>query len=266
MRGTWALIRASWLTASSYRLALVMSIAALLTSVVPLYFVANALQPVMADTIAGQGSQYFGFVIVGIAVMGFLPVTVRTLPTAFSGGINTGTLEALVGTPTRLPALVVGMTGYEFLWTVLRALIVLAGAALLGAEFALGGAAQTVLVLALTMLAYVPIGLLGAAMVLVFRTPGPLPAIANLSATFLGGVFYPTSVIPSWLEHVSAVVPLTYGLRALRRALLEGAPLSASRSDILVLVGMDVVLLAIGVSALVAAMRHARRSGSLSQY
>lgn len=266
MRATYALIRASWLTASSYRLALLLSLGGLLLSVVPLYFVTNALQPLMADKIDGEGGQYFGFVVVGLVVSGLLPTMVRGLPTAFGGGITSGTLEAVLGTPARLPAILLGFTGYEVLWGIVRGTLLLAGASVLGADLAWGRVLPALLVLVLILLAYLPIGLLGASMVLAFRTTGPLPRIAMLSATLLGGVYYPTTVIPAWLEGVSAFIPLTYGLRALRRVLLEGQPLMASATDLGILVAIDVGLLVVTSWVLLRALRHARRSGLLSQY
>jgi len=48
MRSAIAMIRARWIAARSYRLRMIFSVASLLVSIVPLYFVANALQPIMA--------------------------------------------------------------------------------------------------------------------------------------------------------------------------------------------------------------------------
>lgn len=261
-----ALVRASWLTASSYRLNLLMSIGGLVLSIVPLYFVAQALQPLMAEVIRGEGQQYFGFVVVGMAVYAFIPLTVRVLPSAIGGGMTTGTLEAVLGTPARLPSIIAGLTGYEFLFTTVRSCLLLAAAAVAGAEFAWGSILPAMLVLMLTVLSYVPIGLFGAALMLAFRTVGPLPRVALLGSTLLGGVYYPTHVIPSWLEGVSVFVPLTYGLRSLRRVLLEGAPLSASAADLGVLTAATVVSFALSSWALLSALRYARRCGMLSQY
>jgi ABC-2 type transport system permease protein len=82
----------------------------------------------------------------------------------------------------------------------------------------------------------------------------------------LGGVYYPTKVIPSWIQDVSEAVPLTYGLRALRQTLLEGMPLPAVARDVTILVGFVVVLSALGVWAFARALRYAKQAGNLSQY
>ena len=99
-----------------------------------------------------------------------------------------------------------------------------------------------------------------------FRTTGPLPQGVLIASGMLGGVYYPTHVIPSWIERISDVMPLTYGLRALRRTLLDGAPLSAVASDLAVLAGFIVVLSVAAAIAFRAALGHARRAGTLAQY
>jgi ABC-2 type transport system permease protein len=122
------------------------------------------------------------------------------------------------------------------------------------------------LLLALIVLSYLPFGILAASLVLAFRTTGPFPtAILTVSALF-GGVYYPTQVIPSWLEQVSIVVPLKYGLRALRRCLLDGASLTASAFDISILSVGTIIMMAISLVVFTWALRYAKRTGTLAQY
>lgn len=266
MRESWALIRAAWLSASSYRLGMAISLGGLVVSIVPLYFVANALQPVMAESIKNEGHQYFGFVLVGTLAFSFIPVAIRSLPSAVGGGLGNGTFEALLGTPTSMPSLVVGLTGYGLLWTAARALVLVVAGWLLGAAIAWTQLPGALLLVTLIVLAYLPFGLIGAALVLTFRTTGPLSQAVLIGSSLLGGVYYPTHVIPSWLEHLSGIFPLTYGLRALRRVLLDGVPLAMVKDDIGMLVLFTITLAAAGTLAFDVALRHARRTGTLGQY
>jgi len=80
------------------------------------------------------------------------------------------------------------------------------------------------------------------------------------------GVYYPTTVIPSWLHDVSGLVRLTYGLRALRRSVLDRAPLDAIASDLGILSAFAVVLLGSSLVVFAGALRYARRAGTLAQY
>jgi ABC-2 type transport system permease protein len=266
MREAVALVRASWNTALSYRLSMLLSLASLLVTVIPLYFVANALQPVMAHSIATQGGEYFGFLLVGMIAFSFIMTSVNSVPSVVSSGISTGTLEALLSTRAPLPSVVLGLVGYSFLWTGIRALLLLASGVALGVHLAWGAWFWSFVILVLIVLAYLPVGLIAAALVLAFRTTGPLPSAVLVASGLLGGVYYPTQVIPSWIQRLSDVVPLTYGLRALRRTLLEGAPLGAVAGDIATLVGFIMLLTAVSLFALSEALHYARRTGTLAQY
>jgi ABC-2 type transport system permease protein len=266
MRQILAFMRASWLTASSYRVSMVLSLIAVTGTVIPVFFVAKALQPVMSSVIQGEGHQYFAFVLVGSITFLFIPLAVSSLPRTITSSITSGTMEAVLGTPTSMPIMLIGMMGYNFAWTALRASLMLMAGAVLGASIGWAQLPAAMILILLIILAYVPIGLMAAAAYLAFRTSGPLIHGALILSSLLGGVYYPTHVVPSWLEHVSGAIPLTYGLRALRQVLLEGASLMSVRTDVGILLLMTVLLFAAGGWLFSAAMRYARRTGSLSYY
>lgn len=266
MREALALVRASWLTASSYRLGMMMSLGGLIVTILPMYFVAGALQPVLAERISTEGGNYFGFLVVGVLAFSFLSTAVNAVSGAIASGISTGTLEAMLSTRARLRALIAGLVGYAFTWTAVRGALTIVMAVLLGVRLSAAHSGIALLILALIVMAYFGIGLMAAAMVLAFRTTGPLPQVVLLLSGLLGGVYYPTSVIPSWIQSLSSVVPLTYGLRALRRVWLDGLALREVIPDVVTLAGMAIGLLTLGVAVFATGMRYARRAGTLAQY
>lgn len=266
MRKIAALCRAHWQTMLSYRVQMVVSVAGLVATVVPLYFVSGALQPVMENAIRNEGGQSFGFLLVGLVTLSLVSVAVVALPGAVASGITSGVLEALLATPTRTPTLLAGLNAFDMLWAALRGLVLVLAGWMLGANILVGQLLPGLAILVLIVLAHVPIGLLGAALVLAFRTAGPLPKGVALLSGLLGGVYYPTRVIPSWLQALSDVLPLSYGLRALRRVVLQGASLVEVAPDVLVLLAMTMVLSALGALAVSLALRYARRQGTLAQY
>ena len=266
MRKAMALLSASWRAARSYRLRLIVSIVALSVVIVPVWFIANGLQQFMGAKIHGEGSQYFGFVLVGMLVFSLLSATVTSLPNAISGGIANGSLEALLTTPVRMPELLLGLGSFDLSWSLLRGLVVLLTGAMLGARFAWTNVPLALGILLLIIASYVPFALITSALVLAFRTPGPLPQLVLLGSGLLGGVYYPTHVIPSFIRRLSDLVPLTYGLRALRSVLLDGAAFRTVGYDIAVLIAMTAVLFSIGAMSMRAALQYVRRVGSLSQY
>jgi ABC-2 type transport system permease protein len=245
---------------------MLVSLLGLVFVVVPLYFIANALQPTMQQTIAAEARQYFGFVVLGAVCFSLVSSCATALPTALDGAIGRGTLEAILGTPARLGATCIGMMGYGVIWALLRATLLLVAAVALGADIVWRAAPAGLAVLALTMLSYAGFGLIFSALVLLFRTTGPIPALVLTASMFLGGVYYPTSAIPSWIRDLAEFLPLTYGLRALRQIALRGEAIASVAPDLLMLAGMTAVLIATGVGLFSLALARARRNGALTSY
>jgi ABC-2 type transport system permease protein len=266
MREALALVRAGWLAALSYRVNLLFSVLGLVFMLVPVYFVAPALQSVAAASIQTEGKEYFSFLVVGLAVLTVTSTALTAFPATVGSSIGSGTLEAMLATPARLPAVLLGLIGYEMSWSVARATLMLAVGMALGMTINLSGVPLAMAALFLILVAYLGLGLALAGMILVFRTIGPLGSGLVAASALLGGVYYSTSVIPSWVRELSSLVPLTYGLRVIRQTLLTGAGFRQVSSDLMLLTLLALLLLALGATAFGYGLRHARREGTLGQY
>lgn len=266
MRVIWAMLRANWLAAVSYRLSTIFSFVSLIVGMIPLYFIAQALQGTLANAIRYESKDYFAFLLIGLLTVSFITQGVNSLPGAMSGAVNSGTLDTLLSVPAHPVTIFTGLTAYGYAWTAVRAVLTLITGVVLGAHIVWARMPAALLILVLIILAYLPFGMISAAMVVAFRTAGPLGAGVLVVSNLLGGVYYPTTVIPSWIQQLSSYVPLTYGLRALRRVVLQGDPLSAVAGDLGMLVLFMITLSAIGIGLLLWAFDYARKAGTLSQY
>ena len=266
MRKVFALMRANWLTALSYRVNMFFTYAGLVVGIVPLYFISHALQPMMAATIKTESPEFFAFLIVGMVTHQFVSMSVNSLHGALSSEIGSGSFEALMSTPTPLPSLLLGMIGQSFTMTSLRTLVLSVAALAFGAHVVWHGVIPALLILMLIILSYLPFGIFAASLVLAFRATGPFPGGVVTASALLGGVYYPTQVIPAWIAGFSKFIPLTYGLRSLRRSLLDGAPLSASAADLGIVGVATVVLMALSLATFIKALSYAKHSGTLTQY
>ena len=266
MRAILALLRAAWLSATSYRVAAALSTVSLLASVVPVWFIARAVEPMARESIRLESGDYFGFIVLGIASTYIILAASAALPGALAGSIGSGTFEALLVTRTPLPVLLVGMSAYPVLQSLVNATIVVLGAVVLGVRLDPLMLPAVAGILLLLIAAHAALGLVSSALVLVFRTSGPLVTAVVGGSSLLGGVYYSTTAIPGWLQALSGLFPLTYGLRATRRLLLADAPLAAVAGDVAVLAAIAGGGLVVGTIAFSAALRHARRAGTLAQF
>lgn len=261
-----ALTRAAFLTAASYRLRFAQALVTTVITVVPVFFVARAMQPMMGPSIQGEGRDFFAFLVVGFVVMSFVVMCVDALPSQVAGDINNGFFEALLGAPVGTPSIVVGLASYPILFTMLRGAIMLALAAALGVQLTAARLPEAVLIVALLGVAHFGVSLAATGLMVAYRTTLSIPQVVIAASGLLGGVYWPTSVIPSWVHAVSDWVPMTYGLRALRHAMLDGKGLWEVREDVMTLAAFAGCLMALGILAFSLALAYARRRGTLSQY
>ncbi len=78
----------------------------------------------------------------------------------------------------------------------------------------------------------------------------------------LSGVYYPVSTLPPWLQHVSWLLPPTYVFEGMRAVMLD----HVFRGDLLLsAVGLNVIYLALGLTAFLVAFQKARERGQLLQ-
>ncbi|MCP4549325.1 MAG: ABC transporter permease, partial [bacterium] len=76
----------------------------------------------------------------------------------------------------------------------------------------------------------------------------------------------PVAVMPDWMQLAAKLLPITYALEAMRRALFEGQSLRDLWLPLTVLAAMAVVLLPASLWAFSQAVEKGRRDGSLVQY
>ena len=276
MRSALALIRVSFLTAASYRFAMFVSVASLALQIVPTYFIGRTLDPFMAPAIRGEGGDFFGFLVVGTIAYLLLAASVDALPRALERGISTGTLELIFSTPSSTGSLLVGLTGYELLWTATRCLVVLAAAAAFGFHAHWSRVPEAAAILALVVATYFGVGMIAGAMIIAFRRTGALQTVVIVGSAMFGGVTYPPALVtqavsrysnaPDWIGRLVEIVPLTYGLRAVRKITIDDAPLRAVLADVGTLALFCFAFLSVGSLAISYALRRARAEGTLSQY
>jgi ABC-2 type transport system permease protein len=193
-------------------------------------------------------------------------VATTTLQGTIAGGISTGYFEALLMTRSPVTSILAGLTSYGMLLAAVRSTMLIVAGAVLGAQIVWGNVLPALLILALLIATHWGVGLVAAALMIAFRTTGPLLQAVAMASLLFGGVYYPVSVIPSWLGIIAKMTPLAYGLPPLRRVLLQGEGLTSVGTDVAILAVMGVVALTIGALSIRTALKYARRVGTLGTY
>lgn len=217
------------------------------------------------DTPGLDGIDYFAYVLLGLAFYHYLASALLSFSSKVRQEQMTGTLEAMLVTPTSLGTIVLGSALWEFVMTSVKVLVYL-GVGSLWVDLRLESLLPSLLVLVLTILAFSGIGILSAAFIFYLKRGDPITYLVSSASVLLGGVFYPPEDMTGWIATLSRFLPITYSLRALRRALLKGSRFGDLLPDIAALLVFIAVLLPLGIVAFRFAVRKAREEGSLVQY
>ncbi len=214
--------------------------------------------------VAGYEGGYFTFVLVGIVVMLFAEVAVKTTGQSFAEAQGDDTLEVLLASPTPLTTLVIGTFVVPMALVTVEATVYF-GLAWLFAGYVptLASALVAVPLIALTVGAFCAFGVFGATVIVLTKRGDPFSSLALQVTNLLAGVLFPVTLLPGALQALARLLPAYYGLRGLRQVLLDQAGLADVAGDLAILLAFDVVLLPVSIWALVRALRFARVAGTL---
>lgn len=247
--------------ALSYRVPFFLEFAAIAFTLLSYLFVSKL---VPSGRVPGD---YFVFVLVGLTVSVFLIAGVSVLGATLRDEQIQGTLEALLASGLPAGSIALGMSAYPMVSAGATAIIYIVVGAAFGARTPPDANWSLALVaLLLASVAFVGVGLVGAALVLLFRraaaATGWLVAILALA----GGQMFPPDLLPGWLEAASQLSPFTQVLALARGALLEGANWGGSFARLAVLAIEGVGYLFIGLWLLSLSVQRVRRTGGIAQY
>ena len=263
----FAFLKRDFLQAISYRFGFLLQVSSIFISTLMFFFLSRLVGHGIAGQLAPYGGDYFAFVLIGIALTDYLSVSLG----GFAGEIRNaqllGTLEAMLATPTSVPAILFSSSLYSYCFTSLRVLLYLAtGIALFGLKLHVGSLPALGAIMILTIFSFSGIGLISAAFIIVFKQGSPISWLVGTTSGLLGGVLYPVAVLPDWLQPFSSLLPVTHALEAMRQVLLNNATLASVHSQLLILAAFAALLLPLGLAVFGYGLRLAKQEGSLIHY
>jgi ABC-2 type transport system permease protein len=116
----------------------------------------------------------------------------------------------------------------------------------------------------LSLLAFSGLGILSASYLLLFKRGNPAKWFFLGISSVAGGMLFPVSILPDWLQFVARLNPVTHALEAMRASLLGGATIAALWRPLGVLLPFAAVLLPLSMSIFAWSLRRTKITGTLS--
>jgi ABC-2 type transport system ATP-binding protein len=229
--------------------------------------VSTIVQPVMFLIVFGSGFRQTLASGLGIDYLVFMypgTVAMTVMGVAFFSTVSTvwdrefGFLKEVLVAPIPRTAIALGKTAGAATIASVQALILLALAPVIGVELHAARIPLLILYMLMLSLAVSGLGLLVASLMKTTESFGIVIQILIFPMFFLSGAFFPLTEVPKWMEVLSNLNPLTYGVDAFRQVILHGdIPLDVARRiflyplpiDGLFLVGFSTVMVLAAVIA-----------------
>lgn len=262
-----ACLRRDAAEAWSYRLPFLWRFVEMFSALFMLYFLGHLVgDRIVTVTGSSLTGGYFGYAVLGTGLVAILHGAITTFANRLRADQTTGTLEAMLATPTPAWLTVVAGSAYGLLQIITVELVTLGLAVgLFGLRFNSTPTGILVLVpgFVAAVTCFVAIGLLVAAFTMVFKRGQALGTVIISVFTLLGGVYYPVSLLPRFLRSIGDLLPFTWGLDLIRGSLVFGTTDLAQLGG---LTACDAVLMPVAIWAFGMAVDRTRRTGTLGQY
>lgn len=246
----------------SYRTRLVSQVLTALFSLTLFYYVSRLVH---VNGFSSHGT-YFGFVVVGISLVSVM-YSCFSIPELVRQELLVGTFDRLLLSPFGAIRSVVAMTLFPMLYSFVLATTTLGiGCLVFGMQLHWSTVPLAVPVMLLVLLAFLPFGILFASLTVVIKqgNVGTSWVIALLS--IVGGLYFPVSLLPGWLQTIAKLQPFTAATDLLRHLLVNSSLGESPETCLLKLAGFAAILLPGSILVLATSIRFGQRSGTIIEY
>jgi len=204
-----------------------------------------AIEPVYAY--GGGDTKFIDYFAPGVVSFSIMMVTTMITIILFVNERRTGTLQRLLVSPASESEIVVGYALAFAVIGVMQSIVVLVAAILLFDITIVGSILLALLVILLLAFGHQGLGILLSA-----GAKNELQAIQFIPlilfpSILLAGLFWPIESIPSYLQPLSYIIPLRYGIDAERSIMLRGWGIGEIWVDVIILVFFALITLSASV-------------------
>lgn len=190
---------------------------------------------------------YFQFVAPGIIAMVVMMALMTGLPHAISYEKDIGTLDGMLAAPISRLSIILGKVTAQTIRGMIQGFIILLLAVVLFGVVIEGNILLVIALIILTVFSFVGLGILITSFTENEETATMVMMTLMFPMMFLSGVFFPLQQMPWYMQDLAHFLPLTYATTALRKVMVLGADVSAVGTEILILIGFGIILLAVSV-------------------
>ncbi|MBI2471520.1 MAG: ABC transporter permease [Planctomycetes bacterium] len=267
MRKVFAFVLRDIINETSYKFSFFTQLAGIIVSTTIFFFLSKLLGNAGVSYLKPYKGNYFSFILIGIAFFNYLRVATEGLSKSIREGQMLGTLEAMLVTQTGISTIIISSSLYGFIFTSFKvAVYLLLGILVYGVDIGNANVVGAVIILLLTIISFNSLGIISASFVMVLKKGDPISWMITNVSGIVGGVYYPVSVLPLWLQKLSYLLPITYSMEGMRLSLLNGYSLKLLLPNIIGLTLFSLIMTPLSIAVFGYAVGKAKQDGTLTHY
>jgi len=259
-------IKRGFFTWISYKWMVLMNFLTWIMQVLWLYFLGKL--GLNAVEFQRYNVNFFSFIIIGFIFESFSSASIYGFRDALYTEQVEGTLESALMSTTSLSLYAIGQGIWRFCKAGIGTLVIIITSLLLGMKItiSLGNILSLIPFFIIAIISLMGLGIASSGISIVIKQGDPLMFAITWGNRLVTGVYYPVSILPSFLQMVSKIFPLTYALDGLRLILFNGYTLFHPEvfKNFIILFLFCIILIPLGLKLFEWGYEKARKEGTLA--
>jgi ABC-2 type transport system permease protein len=212
-------------------------------------------------------SRFVLYLLVGTITWRFLGLIFEQMGETIAWERWEGTIESTFMAPVPRLTHLMGMCGATLVRALGFSVAILAAVALfVPVDLSHANIASALVLLATGAVAFIGLAIGSSVFPLLWTEKGlQMAYIVQAVVLLVSGVYYPTTVLPAWMQALSVISPATYVIQGMRDALLDGADLAGIWPNLWPALLVGAVSIPVGLRLFLWAERYAKRTGRLKR-
>jgi len=118
----------------------------------------------------------------------------------------------------------------------------------------------------LSIICFTSIGIISSCFIIIFRKGNPISFLLNSLEGFFGGVYFPITVLPLWLQSISKFIPIYYAINSVQKSIYSNASIMEIRKELIILSLFSLFLFPISIYLFKKSVYYSKIKGSINQY
>ena len=251
----------------TYKLAFLMSFLSIIFNLLYMVLFGSMFGSSSLPALSQYGGDFISYIIIGSMGWGFLWSILNTTAFSLRTEMMMGTLESILLTPTKMYTMMIAYTLFGcFFGLVSLVIVLLIGLFAFGVDAFATANVFTLIIFILSLLMMMGFGMIFSGLTIWVKNIGETIPLFQGIALFFCGVYFPISVLPSYLQPVSRFISFYYSIEGLRQSLMVSNLTSELLGYMLILLILAVGFIAIGLFVLHKGLIKAKKDGSLAFY